>query len=83
MDARARITSIHVWNDSTNRTNIHDGPSSPDEHVVEMMHHPHGPEYIDVKHALHSRDVSVNGRHGVAWEQMILDSTFLLYSGPD
>jgi hypothetical protein len=75
MGAKARLTSIHVWNDSTNGANVHNGPSSSDEHVVKMMHHPHGPKDIDVKHALHSGDVSVDSRHGVAWEQSGLDST--------
>lgn len=76
MDARARLTSIHVWNDSTNGANVHDGPCSSDEHIVKMMHHPHGPKDVDVKHALHRDDVGVDSRHGVAWKQSGLDLTF-------
>lgn len=40
------------------------------------MHHPHGPEDIDVKHALYSGDVRVDSRHGVAWEQSRLEPSF-------
>lgn len=76
MELRARPTSIHVRNDPTNGANIQDGPTSLDEHFVEMMHHPHGSKDIDIKHALRSGDVSVDRRHGVAWEQSRLDLTF-------
>lgn len=63
-----RLTSIDVWYDATNGTNTDNRSRGLDQHTMEVVHHSHRTENIDIKHPLHEFDFGINGSHGVTWE---------------
>jgi hypothetical protein len=60
-------TSVQERDDSTNGADVDNGALRMDEHVMKVMHHSHGSEQVDVKHALYRLDVRVDGWHGVGY----------------
>ena len=66
-----RHTSVHIWNYSTNTTDIDDFTLFLNEQRMEIMHHSHRSEDVYGKHFFDFFDLGIGGCHSVANTSMM------------
>ena len=61
------LTSVYIWYDASNATDIDDLSLGPDEERMEYADHSHGPKDIDGEHLLNFLDVGIGTGHRIAY----------------
>ena len=55
-----------IRTDASDRTDIDYGAASANDHLMEVVHHAHGPKYVHRKHLFHLPDIRIGRGHGIA-----------------
>ena len=66
-DGMGLLTSVYIWHDASNATDIDDLSLGPDEKRMEYAYHSHGPKDIDGEHLLNFLDVGIGSGHRIAY----------------